>query len=452
MNHINEQKMLALEGTLGRIDRRLTTSTVDNDESTRLATDLDALEQQLAKAENSLKPEEPAALTCPATGDLMSGFRLLDTDLAASSDGLWFGPGSMQRLLHGLSEGTGEQSLEQIIVKLEEEQSKARELSRIRQLRSLLNKAREKLAKGGSAVDSNLVEITREVETLKKQAAEIDGPPPSTGMPNITPHPGALVSLIREDEKPCYLYAHAGSKTWMGRSSKCHVQIKETKISRLHCVIISAGNNWYLADLDSRNGTYVNGQRITEPVRLSHGDSICLGRAATMEFSMISIAVNEENFYTLALRRLTGEATQEEREELDEMLDEKPELRAEFDLLQHGSQVARAALPLADAINAPAITRPEGASDRLQNKVTETFRIRREDLALPVPASDAHLSPTSGRALTTVRVTDEVEMEVDLTPGIHRGGIFVRRDQLTALLGKESAGELLAQAIEKAKA
>ncbi|MDP6035799.1 MAG: hypothetical protein QGG55_07110, partial [Verrucomicrobiota bacterium] len=101
MNHINEQKMLALEGTLGRIDRRLTTSTVDNDESTRLATDLDALEQQLAKAENSLKPEEPAALTCPATGDLMSGFRLLDTDLAASSDGLWFGPGSMQRLLHG---------------------------------------------------------------------------------------------------------------------------------------------------------------------------------------------------------------------------------------------------------------------------------------------------------------------------------------------------------------
>jgi hypothetical protein len=296
------------------------------------------------------------------------------------------------------------------------------------------------------------VEITREVEVLKQQAADLDGPPPATGLPNITPHPGALVSLIREDEKPCYLYAHAGSKTWMGRSSKCHVQIKETKISRLHCVIISAGNNWYLADLDSRNGTYINGQRITEPVRLSHGDSICLGRAATMEFSMISIAVNEENFYTLALRRLTGEATQEEREELDEMLTEKPELRAEFDLLQHGSQVARAALPLADAINAPAITLPEEASDRLQNKVTETFRMRREDLALPVPASDAHLSPTSGRALTTVRVTDEVEMEVDLNPGIHRGGIFVRRDQLTALLGKESAGELLAQAIEKAKA
>ncbi|MDP6034416.1 MAG: hypothetical protein QGG55_00080, partial [Verrucomicrobiota bacterium] len=98
------------------------------------------------------------------------------------------------------------------------------------------------------------------------------------------------------------------------------------------------------------------------------------------------------------------------------------------------------------------ITLPEEASDRLQNKVTETFRMRREDLALPVPASDAHLSPTSGRALTTVRVTDEVEMEVDLNPGIHRGGIFVRRDQLTALLGKESAGELLAQAIEKAKA
>jgi len=452
MNDLNEQKMLALEGTLGRIDHRLNAGTVDSDESTRLAGDLDALEQQLTKAERSLKPVEPTSLTCPVTGELMSGFQLLDTDLAASRDGLWFGPGSIQRLLHGVSEGTGVQSLEQIVVKLEEEQSKAKELSRIRQLRSQLDKTLERLANGGSAVDSNLVEIIREVETLKKQAAELDGPPPASGLPNITPHPGALVSLIRENEKPCYLYAHAGSKTWMGRSSKCHVQIKETKISRLHCVIISAGNNWYLADLDSRNGTYVNGQRITEPVRLSHGDSICLGRAATMEFSMISIAVNEENFYTLALRRLTDKATQEEREELDEMLTEKPELRAEFDLLQHGSQVARVALPLTDAINAPAITLPEGASDRLQNKVTETFRMRREDLALPVLASDAHLSPKSGRALTTVHVTDEVEMEVDLNPGIHRGGIFVRRDQLTALLRQESAGELLAQAIEKAKA
>ena len=51
----------------------------------------------------------------------------------------------------------------------------------------------------------------------------------------------------------------------------------------------------------------------------------------------------------------------------------------------------------------------------------------------------------------TKRHADEVEMEVDLNPGIHRGGIFVRRDQLTTLLRQESAGELLAQAIEKAQ-
>ena len=67
--------MLALEGALGRIDRRLTAGTVDSDEFTRLTADLDALEQQLAKAERSLKPEEPTSLACPVTGDLMSGFR-----------------------------------------------------------------------------------------------------------------------------------------------------------------------------------------------------------------------------------------------------------------------------------------------------------------------------------------------------------------------------------------
>lgn len=452
MTDHNEQKMLALEGTLGRIDRRLTAGTVDTDEYTRLGADLDALEKQLEKTEKLLNSEATTPLSCPVTGDPMAGFQLLDADLAASGDGLWFGPGSLQRLLHGAQAEAPERSLEQIIFELEEQQQQAKQLARVRQMRAKLKAARERLDRGGSAVDPHLSEITREVDALKWQAAQLDGPPLATGTPNLTPHPGALVSLIRQDEKPCYLYAHAGSKTWLGRGSKCHVRIQDSKISRLHCVIISAGNNWYLADLDSRNGTYVNGQRLTAPVRLSHGDSICLGRAATMDFSMISIAVNEENFYTLALRRITGEATDDEREELDEMLAEKPELRAEYDLLRHGAEVARAALPLAEAIDAPATPLPAGAEERLHDKVKETFRMRREDFVQPIPGSGAHLSPRSGRALTPVCVAEGVEMEIDLNPGIHRGGIFVRRDQLTALLRQKSATELLTQAIAQAKA
>ncbi len=428
----NEPDFQALKGTLERIDQTLGQDHLPESDARQLDAELDALDAQLAGQAGPLK--------CPITGEPMAGFKLLDATGAASGEGLWFAPGHLETLLNGVREDTPEASLEQMVLELETQQAKSSQRARIRRLRAKLRDHQ------GSIIDPHLTGIAREIGALKDQAKELERPSPAVGAPNITPHPGALVSLIRADEKPCYLYAHAGSKTWLGRSRKCNVRIDDPKVSRHHCVIISAGKNWYLVDLDSSNGTFVNGQRLETPVRLCHGDTICLGKAATMEFSMISIAVNEENFYNLALRRLNGEATEDEREELDEMLAEKPELRAEFDTLRHGAEVAQAALPLVDAMNAPAIPLPEGAEVRLQEKVKETFRVDCEAVA----AASAPLSPQSGQPLTSVRITDDVELEMDLNHGPRRGGIFVRRDQLATLMRQKSAPELLAKALEQA--
>jgi len=48
-------------------------------------------------------------------------------------------------------------------------------------------------------------------------------------------------------------------------------------ISRQHARIIRRGQNLWLEDLNSTNGTYLNGQRIFEPVLLRAGDEIRLG-------------------------------------------------------------------------------------------------------------------------------------------------------------------------------
>ena len=48
-------------------------------------------------------------------------------------------------------------------------------------------------------------------------------------------------------------------------------------ISRRHCVIVTTDNEVVVRDLNSRNGTLVNDQRITEETVLLHGDILRVG-------------------------------------------------------------------------------------------------------------------------------------------------------------------------------
>ncbi len=78
--------------------------------------------------------------------------------------------------------------------------------------------------------------------------------------------------------------AKAGSKVavkkdrfLIGRSSKCHLSAGSTAISRQHSVIMRHDGKVTVRDLGSRNGTLVNGKKITEEVELSSGDELAVG-------------------------------------------------------------------------------------------------------------------------------------------------------------------------------
>lgn len=62
----------------------------------------------------------------------------------------------------------------------------------------------------------------------------------------------------------------------LGRGSN-QVPLTDHTISRRHAELKRADGAWMLRDLNSANGTYVNGVRVTKPVRLKHGDQIRLG-------------------------------------------------------------------------------------------------------------------------------------------------------------------------------
>ena len=86
---------------------------------------------------------------------------------------------------------------------------------------------------------------------------------------------------------PAYLALSAGGKTiplqegntWrIGRSDNNQVVIKEDLVSRNHAMIQRAETGqYYLIDLGSRNGSFVNGSRVSVPAALKDGDEIALG-------------------------------------------------------------------------------------------------------------------------------------------------------------------------------
>ena len=66
--------------------------------------------------------------------------------------------------------------------------------------------------------------------------------------------------------------------TSMGRALSNTIALNDTYASAEHAVVTLRGGQWWLEDRSSSNGTLLNGYPIQEPVVLSTGDIIVIGR------------------------------------------------------------------------------------------------------------------------------------------------------------------------------
>ena len=62
----------------------------------------------------------------------------------------------------------------------------------------------------------------------------------------------------------------------IGRSKECDLQLADPNISRRHAEIRQEGAGYWLIDLDSTNGMFVNGERVKR-AKLENGDRITIG-------------------------------------------------------------------------------------------------------------------------------------------------------------------------------
>ncbi len=62
----------------------------------------------------------------------------------------------------------------------------------------------------------------------------------------------------------------------IGRSTRCELAIADRFLSRQHARMYRTEAGWVIEDLESRNGTFVNGKRVEEPTSVSAGDVIAM--------------------------------------------------------------------------------------------------------------------------------------------------------------------------------
>ena len=72
-------------------------------------------------------------------------------------------------------------------------------------------------------------------------------------------------------------FAVDGERTTIGRRPDSAVFLDDVTVSRDHALLIRRGDQWYLDDLGSLNGTYVNRSRI-ESQRLEEADEVQIGK------------------------------------------------------------------------------------------------------------------------------------------------------------------------------
>src|SRR3982751_2435822 len=107
-------------------------------------------------------------------------------------------------------------------------------------------------------------------------------------MPRHGRRPAALCGLLGELIAMAYVTVIFGgkeektypldkSRLVVGREPKCEIQIDNLGISREHCAFSQRGEAYLIQDLNSSNGTYVNGKKITEHF-LNNDDEIIIGK------------------------------------------------------------------------------------------------------------------------------------------------------------------------------
>jgi len=75
-------------------------------------------------------------------------------------------------------------------------------------------------------------------------------------------------------------------ETVLGRGHGCQLRVEDSGLSRRHCRILKRNDAYVIEDLDSTNGTFVDGEAVRAPRKLEDGARIQMGRDTVLKFAV----------------------------------------------------------------------------------------------------------------------------------------------------------------------
>ncbi|MDP3504531.1 MAG: FHA domain-containing protein [Myxococcales bacterium] len=97
----------------------------------------------------------------------------------------------------------------------------------------------------------------------------------SKELPELETRAATLTCVAGADEG--HVYPIAFLDTSMGRGDDVDVRLHDRTVSRRHARLLHRGLSYFVEDLATTNGIYVNGQRVKDTQRLDTGDVLELG-------------------------------------------------------------------------------------------------------------------------------------------------------------------------------
>ena len=175
----------------------------------------------------------------------------------------------------------------------------------------------------------------------------------------------------------------AGPKFFIGRAEDCHLRPRSDTVSRHHCAILLDEGFVAVRDFGSKNGTFVNGERIRAEAELKNGDRLRVGHLEfevqlTTEVGGKKKAKVESVQEAVARTASAGSPLSEDELNLDEWLSEGA-----------GVAVAEtASIGNPHRANQPPVTPESATQTQPPQPVDETVTLKKEkDEGVKVPGS-----------------------------------------------------------------
>jgi two-component system, cell cycle response regulator len=100
-----------------------------------------------------------------------------------------------------------------------------------------------------------------------------------------------------------------GDVTLVGRGAGCDLRLEDTALSRQHCRFHKTNGTFFVEDMESRNGTMVDGVRIRAPQALEDGALVQLAAGTIIMFSHqedLEVQAEQRLYSSAVLDPLTG--------------------------------------------------------------------------------------------------------------------------------------------------